>query len=140
VSTAEEQVWLVDASVALKWFMPGDREPDRDLARAVIGSLSMRTTALAVHEVANVLTRASGWPAQPIANALDLLLEICGEPLALRAEDFLPAAKLALEHGLTFYDATYAAIARRTRRTLLSADRDLLTPQLALSLKDAVAL
>jgi predicted nucleic acid-binding protein len=35
------------------------------------------------------------------------------------------AARLALDHGLTFYDASYAAIARRIDRRLLSADSDL---------------
>jgi hypothetical protein len=51
--------WLVDASIALKWFLPIDREPDGYLARALIGSLAMRTTSLAFYEVGNILTRRS---------------------------------------------------------------------------------
>lgn len=51
--------WLVDASIALKWFLPLDREPDGDLARMAIGSLAMRTTSLAFYEVGNILTRHS---------------------------------------------------------------------------------
>jgi predicted nucleic acid-binding protein len=123
--------WIVDASVAVKWFLPVEREPDGELARSTIGRLAMRTTALAVHEVGNVLTIHSGWPAERIAAALDLLVEICGEPLALQAEDHRVAAELALEHGLTFYDASYAAIARRLGRRLISADADLLDARLA---------
>jgi predicted nucleic acid-binding protein len=133
------QAWIVDASVALKWFLPEDREPDGGLARTAIGRLAMHTTALAVHEVGNILTRHSGWTAGRIAAALDLLLEICGDPIDLLAEDFTPTAELALTHGLTFYDASYAAIAKRAGRRLLSADRDLLTPQLAVSLREALA-
>jgi predicted nucleic acid-binding protein len=131
--------WIVDASVALKWFLPVDREPDGELARSAIGKLAMRTTALAVHEVGNILTRRSGWSADRIAAGLQLLLEICGDPVELAPEDHLPAAQLALEHDLTFYDASYVAIARRTRRGLLSADGDLLAPRLALPLQDALA-
>jgi predicted nucleic acid-binding protein len=139
MASGGEQAWIVDASVALKWFLPADREPDGALARTAVGRLAMRTTALAFHEVGNILTRHSGWTADRIAAALDLLLEICGEPLDLLAADFRPTAELALAHELTFYDASYAAIAQRTRRRLLSADGDLLTPRLAMSLQEALA-
>jgi predicted nucleic acid-binding protein len=139
MASAGEQAWIVDASVALKWFLPADREPDGELARTAIGRLAMRTTALAVHEMGNILVRHSGWAAGRIAAALDLLLEICGDPIDLLAEDFRPTAELVLAHGLTFYDASYAAIAQRTGRRLLSADGDLLTPRLAIPLREALA-
>jgi predicted nucleic acid-binding protein len=132
---AKTDAWLVDASVAAKWFLPVAREPQGEFAREAIGRLSMRTTALAVHEVGNVLVRHSGWPAEGVAFGLDLLLEICGEPIALQPEDQRPAAELALEHGLSFHDASYAAIARRVGRRLHSADRDLLDPGLAVDLE-----
>ena len=139
MSTASPaDVWLVDASVAAKWFLPLEREPDGELAREAIGRLAMRTTALAVHEVGNVLAIHSGWPADRVATALDLLVEICGDPVELRPEDHRPAADLALSHHLTFYDASYAAIARRLDRRLLSADSDLLDARLAASLATAL--
>lgn len=138
-SPAAGASWIVDASVALKWFLPVDREPDGALARSAIGRLAMRTTALALHEVGNVLTRHSGWTAEQIGAALGLLLDICGEPVELAAEDHRATAQLALEHDITFYDASYAAIARRTGRLLLSADDDLLVPGLATALEEALA-
>jgi len=49
-------------------------------------------------------------------------------------EDHGPVAELALAHDLTFYDASYAAIARRTGRRLLSVDTDLVDPGLATQL------
>jgi predicted nucleic acid-binding protein len=98
----------------------------------------MRTTALAVYEVGNILTRHSGWTASRIGKALSLLEEVCGDPIELAPEDHNPAAALALEHKLTFYDASYAAIARRTGRRLLSADQDLIVPKLAVALRDAL--
>ena len=132
------EAWVVDASVALKWFLPVDREPQGELARSAVGRLAMRTTALAIHEVGNVLTRHSGLSGKKIAVALDLLLEICGDPIALAPEDHHVAADLALSHDLTFYDASYAAIARRTGRRLLSADGDLIAPGLAVDLSTAL--
>jgi predicted nucleic acid-binding protein len=134
----DDAAWVVDASVAVKWFLPVDREPQGELARSAIGRLAMRTTQLAVHETGNVLTRHSGWPGARIAEALDLLLEICGDPLPLQPEDHQTTATLALTHGLTFYDASYAAIARRTGRHLLSADSDLTGPGLAVDLRTAL--
>lgn len=137
-STPAADAWVVDASVAVKWFLPVEREPDGELARAAIGRLAMRTTALAVHEVGNVLTLHSGWPAAKVAAALGLLEEICGGPLELRPEDHRLAVELALTHDITFYDASYAAIARRSDRRLLSADDDLLAPGLATDLTSAL--
>ncbi len=130
--------WLVDASIAVKWFLPVEREPDGELARKAIGRLAMRTTALAVHEVGNVLTIHSGWPAERIVTALGLLGEICGDPFELHPDDHAVAAELALAHGLTFYDASYAAIARRTDRRLISADSDLLDAGLAVEIKNSL--
>lgn len=130
--------WLVDASVALKWFRPPAQEPDGELARTAIGRLAMRTTALAVHEVGSVLVRG-GWAAAAVVRALEVLGEICGDPFELLPEDHAIAAELAIAHDLTFYDASYAAVARRTGRRLLSADGDLLEPGLATSLSAALA-
>jgi predicted nucleic acid-binding protein len=131
--------WLVDASIALKWFLPLDREPDGHLARTAIGHLAMRTTTLAFYEVGNILTRRSGLQSVQIGAALGLLEDICGDPLELTSDDRHCAASLALEHKLTFYDASYAAIAHRTGRRLVSADSDLTAPKLAITLQDALA-
>ncbi len=130
--------WIVDASVALKWYLPLEREPDGALARAAIGSLSMRTTALAVHEVGNILVRCSGWEGDRIVAALGLLVEICGKPIELVAADHGGTVEVALSYGLTFYDASYVAIARRAGRMLLSADNHLLAPGLATALGSAL--
>jgi predicted nucleic acid-binding protein len=128
--------WIVDASVALKWFLPVDRDADAERARALIGGIAMRTSTLAVYEVGNILMRQSGWAPDRVETALGLLNEICGDPIDLATEDRLAAARLAKAHDLTFYDASYAAIAQRLHRGLISADSDLLDPQLATPIRD----
>lgn len=127
--------WIVDASVAVKWFLPVEREPEGQSAREAIGQLAMRTTSLAFYEVGNVLTARSSWSGEKVGAALDLLREICGEPLDLTAEDHGATAELARAHKLTFYDASYVAIASRIGRRVLSADSDLLKPGLAVTLE-----
>jgi predicted nucleic acid-binding protein len=99
----------------------------------------MRTTTLAVYEVGNVLRAHSGWEGTRIGVALDLLLELCGDPLDLLPEDFQVAAGLALEYDLSFYDASYVAIANRMGRRVLSADSDLLDPGLAENLESVLS-
>jgi predicted nucleic acid-binding protein len=138
LSTFSVEGWLVDASIALKWFLPLDREPEGDLARTAIGRLAMRTTSLAFYEVGNILVRHSKLEAVQIGAALGLLEDICGDPIELTSDDRHSAAALSAEYGLTFYDASYAAIAGRTGRRLLSADKDLIAPKLAVTLEDAL--
>ena len=130
--------WIVDASVVVKWFLPVEREPEGQLAREAIGQLAMRTTSLAYFEVGNVLTRRSSWTGEKVGAALELMLEICGEPFELTAEDHGVAAELARAHGLTFYDSSYVAIANRIGRGVLSADGDLVKPGLAVTLETAL--
>lgn len=135
---ASSGAWIVDASVAVKWFLPVEREPEGQLAREAVGQLAMRTTSLAYFEVGNVLTRRSSWTGEKVGAALELMLEICGEPFGLTAEDHGVAAELARTHDLTFYDASYAAIANRIGRGVLSADGDLVEPGLAVTLETAL--
>jgi predicted nucleic acid-binding protein len=130
---------VVDASVAAKWFRPVEDEPEGGLARQAIGTLAMRVTTLTFYEVGNLLTRRAGRDAGGVRAALDLMREICGEPLALLPQDYGAATELALTHGLTFYDASYVAIANRVGRGVLSADRDLVAPGLAATLETALA-
>jgi predicted nucleic acid-binding protein len=138
-ASTDLDAWVVDASVAAKWFRPVGSESEGQLARDAIGRLAMRTTTLAFYEVGSVLTRYSGWEMERVAAALDLLLEICGEPLDLVPEDHRVAVELALNHDLTFYDASYVAIAGRVGRGVLSADGDLVKPGLAVTLEAALS-
>ena len=72
MSTSAGGGWIVDASVAVKWFKPASIEPDSDLARAAIGNLPLRTTSLAFYETGNVLSRAGQIPERVAAN-LDVM-------------------------------------------------------------------
>lgn len=129
--------WIVDASVAVKWFKPASIEPDSDLARKAVATLSLKTTSLAYYETGNVLGRAGQTPGQ-VASNLGVMSEACGLPLELTPEDFAVCAEIANEHRITFYDASYVAIARRLNRHVLSADSDLLGPGLASDLRTAL--
>lgn len=130
--------YVVDASVALKWFLSEESEPDVGLAEDLVGNCQLLTTSLCAFEVGNTLSRIS--PDQPdrVSEALGELGEICGVPVELTAADFHRCAELVGDHSLTFYDASYVAIAERLGRKVISADRDLLDPGLAVDMATAL--
>ncbi len=136
--TAGTDAWVVDASVAAKWFRPLEDEPEGQLARDAIGALAMRVTTLTLYELGNLLARRAERDAEEVGAALSLVHEICGEPLPLLPQDYGAATQLALARRLTFYDASYVAIANRVGRDVLSADRDLVGPGLAQTLESVL--
>lgn len=119
-----------DANVALKWFH-AEGEEEVSEARALVAAHQARTVALCVldltaYEVGNALLRGRARAtANQVATVLDALAEICPSVRPGLAELRL-AAELADRHGLTLYDAAYAAVADNRRATLATLDRTLL--------------
>jgi predicted nucleic acid-binding protein len=119
-----------DASVALKWFH-ADGEEEVDAARALLELYARREVALQVldltpYEVGNALLRGSaGITADRVAIVLEALAEICPQ-VSPSTADLRTAAELAEQHGLTLYDAAYAAVARARGAELVTLDRELL--------------
>ncbi|WP_035757058.1 type II toxin-antitoxin system VapC family toxin [Granulicoccus phenolivorans] len=126
---------LVDTSVLIKWFH-SDGESELAEARAirdahVRGVVDAYVLDLALYEVGNVLTRALGWQAVEVAAQLDDLVAIVGPPLVMSQGWLHQAARIAETHGLSFYDASWAAAAAALKIPLVSADRRLVTAGLA---------
>ena len=130
--------WIIDASIAVKWFRAREIEPDRELAEKLIADGSIRTTTLCVFEVGNTLARKTRDSNEQIGGKLRTLVGYCGPPIDLQVADYVSASRLTRRYGITFYDASYVAIAERLGRTVVSADRDLLDPGLAVDLAAAV--
>lgn len=126
---------LIDTSVLIKWFH-ADGENELSEARAlrdahVRGEIDAHVLDLAIYEVGNVLSRALRWGAVDVAGQLDDLIAVVGPPLLMSYGWFRSAARLAEKHGLSFYEASWAATAAELQITLVSADRRLLTAGLA---------
>jgi predicted nucleic acid-binding protein len=133
---------LLDTSVLITWFhSAGEQhvEEARALRSAHLsGSVRVHVLDLAVYELGNVLLRALRWSAADAADQIDDLLVLCGPPLILTSAWAREAASLAEQHGLTFYDAAWAAAARISGVPLVTADRQLLATELALSVPQVV--
>lgn len=126
---------LIDTSVIIKWFHDegeSELEPSRALLEAHLrGDLHLHVIDLAFYEVGNVLARALRWRGADVADQLDDLAEVVGDPLPLTRAASRDAATLAEEFELSYYDASWAAVARELDVALVSADKRLLASGLA---------
>ncbi len=119
-----------DANVVLKWFhREGEEEVDE--ARALLAAHREQKIVLVIldlttYEVGNALLRGRvGASADRVATVLDSLHSICPK-VTPTSEDLHKSAQLAEEHGLTLYDAAYAAVAERLGGELATLDAKLL--------------
>ena len=117
-------IWVIDASVAIRWFLIEEADPAADtVLREVIDNPEMfAVPELFPFEVLAVLCRMHPRGVSVFRDGLLPLLSagILRHPmtdaLALHAEPFL-------SQGLTAYDACYAALARELRGLWLTYDR-----------------
>jgi predicted nucleic acid-binding protein len=121
---------LVDANVVLKWFHE-EGEEEVAPARALLDgqrdrTLAVRMLDLTPYEVGNALIRGRArLSAEQVAVVLASSREIC-TAVAPSADDLAHAARLAVAHDLTLYDAAYAAVAQRRGAALATLDGKLL--------------
>ena len=109
-------IWVVDASVAVKWFLPF--KPDEDhaeralqiLGRSVAGADVLVEPAHFIAEVAAVLARLHPGEAQDdLLNLLDIERRTLDTP-----EIYATALELALRHQHHMFDTLYHAVALHT--------------------------
>jgi len=119
-----------DASVALKWFH-SEGEQEVAESRALIEGHKERSIALTVldlttYEVGNALLRGRARAsAEKVAIVLEALAAICPAVKPV-GDEARRAAELAEKHGLSLYDAAYAAVAEAREAVLVTLDADLL--------------
>ena len=113
-----------DASVLLKWVLPGDDEQDGDAAlslrdEAVAGTVELVVPQLWIYEVGNTLARR--FPDQAgelLASLSDFGLTEAGLDLRWRTQ----ALSLAVTYEVAFYDAAYHAVALVHGGVFVTAD------------------
>jgi predicted nucleic acid-binding protein len=121
----------VDASVAFKWLIPDEAEDDVSVAKALLvehieGKAQIIVPSLLYYEVANILLFGRSRP--PIGQAIDFLAVLYAIPLEvapLTAVSADATLRLASLNGISFYDATYVALADMSNCPLITADRRL---------------
>ena len=113
-----------DASVLLKWVLPGDDEQDTEAALALRdeaagGTLDLVVPQLWIYEVGNTLARRFPEDADELlASLADFGLTEAKLDAGWRAR----AVSLSVRYGVAFYDAAYHAVALGLRGVFVTAD------------------
>ncbi len=130
---------VVDASVAIKWFVPEELSPE---ARRLLdpGHELVAPDRLGA-ELGNALWKRSRRGELDQQTARRLLRDFSRLPLAFHAaERWVNAAlELSIRHGVTVYDGLYLALAAGCRGRVVTADRRLRDASRVGALRDLVA-
>ncbi len=120
---------VIDASVAVKWYLP---EPNQELAdalraRSEEGVISLAAPELLTIEVASAVWKRARRSQLDIHRALEIVQDLQRTPLRWRSTRELvePATRIALQWGCTVYDAMYLALAEAHDTQVVTADRRL---------------
>jgi len=124
---AEAQVFIIDASVAVKWYVSEElRDKALRLREDFLSEIvDLEAPSLILYEVGNAIRYHPGATAHECVSAVRELRNL---GIAIRDLDDAAvgaAAKLAFEEKLTFYDAAYLSLAKTMEATLITADKEL---------------
>lgn len=122
-------IFVVDASVAVKWYV---KEESRDRALRVIDDflselIDLQAPSLLLYELGNALRYHPGSTDVDCADAVKQTRDL---GIAIHdLDDSLigMASMLSFREKITFYDAAYLALARNLNAALLTADKELFT-------------
>jgi predicted nucleic acid-binding protein len=118
---------LLDSSVWLAAARETD-EPEHAAATALVRrrtqhEVELRLLDLTIYELGNVTICKWKLGTDRAGRVVERALQLAGTaPLVPTPEERRSALALAEEHGLSVYDATYGAVARARRLTLVSGD------------------
>jgi predicted nucleic acid-binding protein len=115
---------VLDASVILKWVLDAETEPGHAAANGLLerwkeGELDLLVPSLWVYEVGNILCLKR--PADASAT-LAALWNLGLSEVPFSRGLIQRTIALAQSHGLTFYDASYLAVAEEKKVVLVTAD------------------
>lgn len=116
---------VVDASVAIKWLLPEDHS--EAARRLLTEKYALSAPDLLFAEVGNVLWGRVRWKELTVERAGLLVASLAAAPLEVHGSaSLVPAAlDLAVETGVTVYDALYVCLAG-VRGPLVTADKKLI--------------
>lgn len=117
-------IWVIDASVALRWFIEDEKHPNSDavLEKVIHEPESFAVPELFAFEVFSVLQRVHPNGLAAFRKGIIPLLQfgIFRQPMT---EKIAVKANYFVQLGLTGYDACYAALARDLKGKWLTFDK-----------------
>jgi predicted nucleic acid-binding protein len=124
--------FVLDASVAAKWFVPGEAEPLTDQALGLLqlwdnGAIAFVVPDLFWAEIGSVLAKAvrRGWISGANGEEAISRLRASNLPTVRCRQLIAEALPMAVERGSSVYDSVYVALALRLQTSLITADERL---------------
>ena len=117
-----KQIVIPDASVILKWVLKTDDDVEKALTLLsswVAGETEIVVPSLWVYEVGNIVGRKNAERAEEI---MALLLDYRFPEARIDAGHLMASLDLMRRHAVTFYDASYHAVAMKAGGTFVTAD------------------
>jgi predicted nucleic acid-binding protein len=125
-------LFVVDASVAVKWFLPAASETLREEALALLSRYLKEDVRLLVPDLFWVECASVAWKAvrtnrlpKPAAEAAVSALIQYNFPTFTTPTLLRDAFQIAADHGRSVYDSLYVALAMQTNSQLITADERL---------------
>jgi len=124
---AETQVFIVDASVAVKWYVNEElREKALELRKDFVsGKVDLGAPSLILYEVGNAIRHHPGATEAECTNAVIQLKNLGIAIHDLNEATTSTASRLAFKEKVTFYDAAYLSLAETLNAKLVTADNEL---------------
>lgn len=117
---------MVDASIALSWYLPGEGSATAEAAFARLRDSDAAAPILWWFEIRNILVMSERRQRITPAQTAQILTRLAELPLRLDvAPESAVVMGLARDHGLTVYDAAYLELALRLAIPLATLDRAL---------------
>ena len=118
---------VLDASVVLKWFLKEEDTPRaiEFLESHISGDGHIAIPELLYYEVANALATKTALSEKDVLAALRNLLGLDLVGYSFGADEHIKAAQLAMNSGITVYDASYPVLAQSLGIDFVTADRRL---------------
>lgn len=125
---ARNQTLVIDASVALKWFV---NEINTKMALEVREELTHNIIPIVPHlffyEIANVLRYKPEFGSNDVKEIIHTLKEFQFKIESFDNDLIDITINIAYEYGITIYDASYVAISKKLQTNLITADNKLYT-------------
>jgi predicted nucleic acid-binding protein len=125
-------LFVVDASVAAKWFLPENGEALAGQAHSLLDAFAREEVRFAVPDLFYVETASAIWKAVRVGRVPRAFGDRAIELLTERKFPTVPSLKLvdkafqiAADHGRTVYDCLYVALAVQSGAHLITADERL---------------
>lgn len=118
-------LWVVDASVVVKWYVPEEDQTSALELREP--GVKLAVPDLMFVEAANILWKLARRGEMDPRRAVEIVEEIVASPFVVHSNESLArdALDLALATGLSAYDASYVALATRLNVRCITADQKL---------------